>query len=143
MAPLRCYSVGDISQLLYGLCVSPLDVQALRRANIDGVAIQGLASYTMEMHLGLSNSAVHTVAMVQRASRLFDCIARFGTQSRLSELDCRVWLTGKGLAASAINRLADKFRVLSAAGDGMVSFAELAANYEWFDSALKCVGAHL
>jgi hypothetical protein len=92
---------------------------------------------------GIVRVQVRAVTLVQRAARLFDRISRYGSQSRVSELDFRVWLTGSGLSASAINRLAARFRTLSYAGDGMVSFAELAANFTWFDAELKCAGAYL
>lgn len=119
------------------------DVQTLRRAGVDGVEIQGLTSCAMEIRLDLSRAAMRAVTLVQRASRLFDRVARYGSQTRLSELDLRVWLTGNGLGASAINRLASRFRTMSYADDGMVSFAELAANFTWFDAELKCAGAYL
>jgi hypothetical protein len=142
-APLRAYTSADVSQLLCDLCIPSPDVKKLRRRHTDGVAIQGLSVYTMEVHYDLSHAAVHAVTLVQRAARLFDGIARYGSQSRLSELDFRVWLTGARLPASAINRLAGRFRTMAAGGDGMVSFAELAINFPWFEPELKCAGAYL
>ena len=118
-------------------------MQTLRRADVDGVEVQGLTACAMEIRLDLSRAAMRAVSLVQRAGRLFERIARYGSQSRLSELDFRVWLTSNGLGTSAINRLAERFRTMSYAGDGMVSFAELAANFAWFDAELKCAGAFM
>ena len=141
--PLRAYCAADVSQLLYDLCVPSRDVDALRRAGVDGAALPTLDRHHMEAHLGLSRAAVRAVTVAQRAGRLFERIARRGRQSRLSELDLRVWLMGTGVAAAAVNRAADRFRTMSFAGDGLVSYAELAANFTWFDAELKCAGAYL
>jgi hypothetical protein len=64
-APLRAYTAADVSQLLYDLCVPTGDVQALRRACVDGVEVQGLSTHTMECHMGLSRSAVRFVHVMQ------------------------------------------------------------------------------
>ena len=142
-APLRSYTTADVSQLLCDLGVPRTDVHTLRRAGIDGTEVQGMSAHVIECHLGASRAATRSVAQVQRAARLFDRVARGSAAPRLSELDLRVWLTGVGLRASTINRLADRFRTLSYAGNGMVSFAELAVNFPWFDAELKCAGAYL
>lgn len=141
--PLRAYSVSDVSQLMHDLCTPCCDIDALRRAGIDGIALPSLDKHQLDVHLCLSRAAQRNVQLVQRADRLFTAIARRGRQSRLSELDLRVWLMGTGVSAAVVNRLADRFRCMSYAGDGMLSFAELVANFAWFDAELKCAGAYM
>jgi hypothetical protein len=128
---------------MYDLCTPGCDLEALRRAGVDGITLPTLHKHHMDVHLCLSRAAQRNVVLVQRAERLFTSIARRGRQSRLSELDLRVWLMGTGVSASIVNRLADRFRCMCYARDGMLSFAELVANFTWFDAELKCAGAYL
>lgn len=139
--PLALYTVSDVSQLMYDLGLGTVDVQRLRRHAIDGVALQSLSEPDMDYDLRLSPSAVLAVIQAQRAGRLFDRIARYSSQQRITELDLRVWLASSGLRMSAITRLADQFRTMAYADDGLVCFAELCMNFSWFDGVLRAAGA--
>jgi hypothetical protein len=142
--PLRLYSAKEVCGLLHRLGAPVGDACVLQRRCIDGASLPGLNESCLELDLLMSKRAVAAVRTAQRAARLWVKLARSTTAARVTELDLRAWAQAQGLRSSMISRLASSLRELTAPDcDGVVTYAELALGFEWFDAKLRAAGAYM
>jgi len=113
------------------------EARALRDLRIGGEEMLDLTEDEMRSRLGLAGEAVAAVQAMQRASEMFDRMARTSMQGKLSELEFRVFLATQGLRATEISGMAESFRELDDFGDGSVSFWDWAKAYKNFSRILS------
>eukprot|EP00775_Hariotina_reticulata_P009012 gene9012-9185_t len=134
------YNTEEVVALLQELGME--DVFPLKRAGVSGAELLSLDEDTLVALTGIARHRAHRIKRLQDAMKLYDAIATRVCQSRLTDVELRLWLAAQGCSSSEASRVMKLLRslVMSDQEAPFISAWDWAVGWTWVMHALEVYG---